>query len=142
MIVATTIVIKEQQILLIKKYQTNRYGMPGGKAEHNELPIKTAIREFTEETGLKILSTNLKVISEIEMKTKSYTMYTFMTTKFTGTNIESNHEGVLEWVDLDKLDDLLMYEGDKSIIKFAMQNQELGKMHFKYDENTNLVEVI
>ncbi len=140
MIVATTIVVKNDTILLIKKNQGSyKYGMPGGKSEYLEIPIKTAAREFAEETGLNFLKLKLKVISEVKMPNRNYQMYTFLAEKYSGEAFKDNAEGKLEWVKINELQNIDVYEGDLEIINFALNNDGILKMEHEYDENRNLV---
>jgi 8-oxo-dGTP diphosphatase len=42
--------------------------------------------------------------------------FVFVIDDFTGTPLTSNPEGTLEWVDLDKLETLPLWEGDRSFL--------------------------
>ncbi len=42
--------------------------------------------------------------------------FVFVIDSFEGTPHGGNHEGTLEWVDLDKLDTLPMWEGDRNFL--------------------------
>ncbi len=139
MIVATTIYKKKDKILLIKKREYQRYTMPGGKAENNEIPIKAAAREFFEETGLTPLSLELRVISKVIMGSKEFEMYTYVTEDCTGILEYDNREGDLEWVEIKEIQNIKMYEGDRYIIKHLLTSDELQKMHFIYDKVRNFV---
>ncbi len=129
--IATTVVKKNNEILLIKK-PTNRYSMPGGKLEDFEVPIKTAAREAFEETGLKLNSLKLKVISKITKDDKIFDMYTFYCENFGGEIIKDCLEGILEWVNIDNIDSLDMYPGDLEIIKHCINSYDIVNKEFKY----------
>jgi len=48
------IVVKNDMVLLEKRYDDDTWGIPGGWAEVGESPQESLIREFWEETGLNI----------------------------------------------------------------------------------------
>ena len=50
------IFIKDEKILLVKPNSTDKWEFPGGGKESNEDLIQALKREFTEETGLKIIN--------------------------------------------------------------------------------------
>ncbi len=129
--IATTVVKKNQQILLIKK-PTNRYSMPGGKLENFEVPIKTAAREAFEETGLKLNTLKLKVISSITKDDKKFDMYTFYCEDFEGSIISDCKEGALEWVNIANISTIDMYPGDLEIIKHCLDSYDIVNKEFMY----------
>lgn len=49
------IYLKSNKLLMVKDKLSNKWEIPGGGVENNELPIEALKREFFEETGLKIL---------------------------------------------------------------------------------------
>ncbi len=106
--------------------------MPGGKLENLELPIKTAVREALEETGLKLKSLKLKVISEITKGKTEFDMYTFYCDDFDGTINDDCGEGILEWVEIDQINSLKMYPGDLEIINHCLNNYDIVNKSFIY----------
>lgn len=54
---------KKKQILLIKRRDIPVWVIPGGRAEKNEKPIDTAIREFLEETGVRLSPSHLLLVA-------------------------------------------------------------------------------
>ncbi|MFV0424780.1 MAG: prolipoprotein diacylglyceryl transferase [Bacilli bacterium] len=122
--ISTSILFNEGKILLIKK-PTNRYSMPGGKIEHYEIPIRTAKREFFEETGLKLKHITLKVIADVRYKEKDLEMYIFYSEEYTGNLKTFSEEGSLEWIKIEELKDLEMYPSDLEIIEYCLNHHEL-----------------
>jgi len=56
------IALKNEQILLVKKQRgpyTKKWDLPGGGIEEGENSIEALIREFSEETGYKVLKSEL-----------------------------------------------------------------------------------
>ncbi len=138
MTVATTLLKKNDEVLLILK-PSGRYGMPGGKTEYEELPIKTAAREFFEETNLKVNNLSLCAISQIETTKKSFELYTFFSNDFDGEMVKESAEGILEWIPISKINDIPLYKGDYDIIAHVLEKYEIEEFEFKYDENFELL---
>ncbi len=85
----------------------------GGKLEPGETPEECLIREVREETGLEL--TEYRFRGEVYFLNDVYPdelMYLYTAAGFTGIISECN-EGVLEWVEKEKVSTLPMWEGDK-----------------------------
>lgn len=68
MIIVSTsvIVVKDTRVLLVKERKDiakNKYGLPGGKLEHNETLAEGAERECLEETGLTVTASRLIAVT-------------------------------------------------------------------------------
>ncbi len=136
--VATTLLRKDNKILLIKK-PTGRYGMPGGKAEMDEVPIKAAAREFYEETNLIVKKLSLCAISDIKTATKNFQLYTFYATDFEGELNLQSQEGLLEWIEISKIHEIEMYKGDYDIVNHVLNEYDVDVFKFSYDQNYDLI---
>lgn len=70
----SVIIIKNNKILLMERYKfgLHYFLIPGGTMEKNETPLQTAIRETTEETGLKFEIKSPKPIKIINNKREEY----------------------------------------------------------------------
>ena len=91
---------------------------PGGKLDENEAPLETACREFHEETGLKISGISLKALLSFPDYGDSpfgdeWQVFVFHADEFEGELLENCPEGQLEWIPLEKLSSLPMWEGDR-----------------------------
>ncbi|MFV0499043.1 MAG: prolipoprotein diacylglyceryl transferase [Bacilli bacterium] len=122
--ISTTVLLNNNKVLLIKK-PTNRYSMPGGKIEHYEIPIRTAKREFYEETGLKLQHLTLKVVADIEYLEKKIDMYVFYSEDFCGELKDISSEGRLEWINISDLKKIEMYPSDEEIIDYCLNNHKI-----------------
>jgi 8-oxo-dGTP pyrophosphatase MutT (NUDIX family) len=101
MVTAQVVLINEEGLVLgvSRKHDHNDFGLPGGKQdpEDDGDPIKTAIRECKEETGLDV--SDLKLIFAIH---KGGNMgYTYLA-KYSG-EINHNEPHVVKWVPFQKL---------------------------------------
>lgn len=60
MVAVDTFVVNEnEEVCLIKRADTHLWALPGGCHDLNETPVKAAVREYYEETGLAIEVTEL-----------------------------------------------------------------------------------
>lgn len=95
----------------------------GGKFEAGESPEECAIREMHEESGLLVTNPRLHGVITFPAFAGDDDWYTFLftATEFSGELIDSP-EGVLEWIDTDKVLDLNLWPGDKIFIPWLDQN--------------------
>lgn len=95
----------------------------GGKFEAGESPEECAIREMHEESGLLVTNPRLHGIITFPDFASDDDWYTFLfsATQFTGELIDSP-EGVLKWIDNDKVLDLNLWPGDKIFIPWLDQD--------------------
>ena len=124
--VVHSLLVQDDQILLLFKPSRQKWFLPGGKAEFGENIIQTGLREFYEETGLKLKHAKLgaitTVVVEEELEKKEWMLYTVKATDSTGELIEENREGSLAWHSLKEVDELPMFEGDRFIIKKLLES--------------------
>ncbi|MDB8574231.1 NUDIX domain-containing protein [Turicibacter sanguinis] len=124
--VVHSLLVQDDQILLLFKPSRQKWFLPGGKAEFGENIIQTGLREFYEETGLQLKHAKLgaitTVVVEEELEKKEWMLYTVKATDSTGELIEENREGSLAWYSLKEVDELPMFEGDRFIIKKLLES--------------------
>lgn len=89
----------------------------GGKLDPGETPEECVIREVYEESGLTISEPSLKGVLTFPKfaRNEDWYAFIFVARQFYGELIDSN-EGVLEWIEDEKLLDLDLWEGDKIFI--------------------------
>jgi 8-oxo-dGTP diphosphatase len=104
----------------------------GGKLEPGETPEECAIREVLEESGLRMIDPVLRGIITFPQFSKGEDWYTFIfvATKFTGELIDST-EGVLAWVENDKLFELNLWPGDRIFLRW-LDDQRFFSAKFVY----------
>lgn len=105
----------------------------GGKLEENETPDECIKREAKEETGLELISYKRRgYIMFYNTKCETEKIYLYESDDFSGDIIECN-EGDLSWIDIDKVMDLNLWEGDRIFLKELIKTSNEIKMEFHYD---------
>ena len=106
----------------------------GGKFEPGETPEACAIREIYEESGLVAANPRLKGILTFPKfaKDEDWYAFVFVVTQFTGELIDSP-EGVLRWIDDDRLLDLDLWEGDRIFLPW-LERPGFFSAKFVYQE--------
>ena len=85
----------------------------GGRIEEGETPEDCVLREVTEETGLSLTDYKYRGIIRFCSDIYEYEeMHLFTSDSFFG-ELKECDEGVLEWIDRDKVFDLPMWQGDR-----------------------------
>ncbi len=113
----------------------------GGKFEDKESPEECNAREVFEETGLTIgKSRYCGVVTFVSDKWETEYMHIFHTTDFSG-ELKECDEGKLEWVDIEALYNLPIWEGDKIFFRLIEQNAPFFSLKLVY-EGDKLVEAI
>lgn len=135
-------IVKENDI------NKNKWIGVGGHFEHGESPEECLVREVKEETGFD-LSThgNYKfrglvtfVYGETGKEVVEY-MHLFTANGTIGEPIDCN-EGVLEWIDKKKVNELEIWEGDKIFLRLLQERENFFSLKLVYDINDSLINVI
>ena len=85
----------------------------GGKFLENERPEECLKREVLEETGLTLKNYRyMGLVTFVSDEWEGEYMHLFLGTDWEGTVSECD-EGVLEWVDIEKVNTLPIWQGDK-----------------------------
>lgn len=91
----------------------------GGKLEPGETPEECAIREVLEESGLQIVRPRFRgtiVFPQFSQGVDWFT-FVFVAEQFSGDVIDSR-EGVLAWIDDERLLDLNLWPGDRIFLRW------------------------
>ena len=113
----------------------------GGKFENGESPQDCVTREVLEETGLSLIPEQLKycgIVTFVDTsKSEHYTefMHVFKATGFNGELKKDCLEGDLEWVPVEKLNNLPHWKGDEIFIDFVAQGHPFFSLKLVYKNN-------
>lgn len=144
--------IKDGKYLMLhrtKKEQdinAGKYIGVGGHVEEGESPVDCIKREIKEETGLTVNTLNTRGYITFVMGDETEHAVLFTSDDFGGQLTENCDEGVLTWVDIDKVMDLNLWEGDKVFLKILQEQEQKGYAFFSlklvYDKDDNLIDSI
>jgi len=107
----------------------------GGKVNKDETIDQCVRREFREETGLVIQDPVLKGLITFENNNDNeWQVYIYTATSYTGV-LQKSNEGILQWVENDKIEQLSLSEGDKIFLPYVFElGYFLGTLKYKVEE--------
>lgn len=105
----------------------------GGKFEDKESPEECNLREVKEETGLSLNSyTYCGIVTFVSDIWETEYMHIFHSDDFCG-EIKECDEGNLEWVDINNLHNLPIWEGDKIFFKLIQEKVPFFSLKLVYE---------
>ena len=114
----------------------------GGHFEQDESPDECVKREVLEETGLTLFKPSLRgIVTFISGSGINEYMFLYTARDFTGTLTECS-EGDLRWVEISKIKDLTLWEGDKIFLKLLADNAPFFSLKLVYDGSDTLVRAV
>jgi len=114
-----------QRVLMIHRnarkddQHLGKYNGLGGKMEPGEDIAACMRREIREEAGIECTQMSLRGTLNwpgFGKNGEDWLGFIFVITRFTGVPLTENPEGTLEWVGVDALDALPMWEGDRHFL--------------------------
>ena len=102
-----------------------KYNGLGGKMEPGEDIYECIVREVREEAGIECTKTVLRGTinwTGFGPNGEDWFGFIYRIDGFTGTPFEKNDEGDLVWVDVDRILELPMWEGDKHFLPMVFDN--------------------
>lgn len=110
----------------------NKWIGVGGGIEPGETPDECLMREVFEETGLTLTAYEKRgVIDFISDAWEDEIMHLYTARSWTG-EITDCSEGILEWVDIDRIPSLPLWEGDKIFLKLLAENAPAFHLRLEY----------
>ena len=105
----------------------------GGHFEEGESPEECVCREVLEETGLRLKSYKARgILTFVQNKTFTEYIWLFTADEYEGELIECD-EGILEWIDKDKLSELELWEGDRIFLELLNTEEEFFLLKLEYE---------
>lgn len=104
----------------------------GGHFEHAESPEDCLKREVMEETGLSLGFFEFRgIVTFVSDDGEAEYMHLFTSKDFSGTLIDCD-EGKLEWVPIDKIDSLELWEGDRIFLRLLKEKAPFFSLKLVY----------
>ena len=108
----------------------------GGHIEKGETPNQAMSREFFEETRANLTSFKKVAMITFLFKNDVEIMYVYISNEYTGEIDYNCNEGTLGWINVNQLDSIPMWEGDKYFIKPIINDEPYFEMILEYDGDT------
>ncbi|MEK7186343.1 MAG: NUDIX hydrolase [Patescibacteria group bacterium] len=123
------LIIEDNKVLLVKHAEkaghlTGAYGLPSGRMNAGETEREAAVRELSEETGLKTKDEDLAefngnyYVAEIERKDGGEIKFgwrVFLCKNYSG-EIKNSDETVPEWIEINNLENYNLLPNIKNVV--------------------------
>ncbi|MDB5085869.1 MAG: hypothetical protein JWN30_2755 [Bacilli bacterium] len=144
-LVVNCILRSKEQVLLLQKPSRGWWVAPGGKVEAGETPYEAVIREFREETGLRLQTPQLRGVFTInvigaENQQETWMLLTYYAEQYAGSLLTVSEEGHLEWTRLGEVPKRPMAEGDHFFFDHILRESTLLTGKFIYTPEYELIE--
>ena len=108
----------------------------GGRLEPGESPFDCARRETMEETGLTVGKLSYRgIVTFVSDEYGTEYMHLFHSDEFSGQLNAQCPEGDLEWVDIDKVSSLPIWEGDKIFLDLLTKSVPFFSLKLIYSSD-------
>ncbi len=100
-------------------HHLGKYNGLGGKLEAHEDVLAGMCREIRAEAGIECLDLTLRATISwpgFGRRGEDWFGFLFVVTRFSGEPLQRNPEGTLEWIDVDALSALPLWEGDRHFL--------------------------
>ena len=109
----------------------------GGGFEEGESPFDCVVREAREETGLRLNNPEYRGLVTFVMreggKTVTELMHLFTCSDFSGELNPDCDEGVLEWVEIEDVEKLPIWEGDRIFLGLLRTERRFFTVKLEYE---------
>jgi len=102
-----------------------KYNGLGGKVDRGEDIVAGFRREIEEEAGIQCDALGLRWSISwpgFGRCGEDWLGFVFLVTRFSGTPLQRNPEGTLEWVDIDRIMELPMWDGDRHFLPLVFDD--------------------
>lgn len=111
----------------------------GGHFEKDESPEECLLREVREETGYTLISYQFRaLVTFVSGNGVTEYMSLFTADGFEGEPIPCN-EGDLEWVEISRIDELNLWEGDRIFHRLLRESNDFFSLKLEYDGHDKLI---
>lgn len=111
----------------------------GGHFEADESPEECLLREVKEETGYTLTSYKYRgIVTFVSGNGVTEYMSLFTADRFSGEQVRCD-EGELEWVDIERIEDLNIWEGDRIFLRLLREREEFFSLKLEYDGHDKLI---
>jgi len=146
MVVNSTLVhlVSDDRYLMLHRtkkegdYNKDKWIGVGGKFEPQESPEECARRETFEETGLTVGRMDYRGIVTFVYKDITEYMHLFTSDDFSGT-MRVCDEGDLEWVEISRVCELPIWEGDKIFFRLMEKKLPFFSVKLVYNDEGELI---
>lgn len=146
MVVNSTLVhlVSDDRYLMLHRtkkegdYNKDKWIGVGGKFEPQESPEECARRETFEETGLTVGRMDYRGIVTFVYKDITEYMHLFTSDDFSGT-MRVCDEGDLEWVEINRVCELPIWEGDKIFFRLMEKKVPFFSVKLVYNDEGELI---
>lgn len=130
----------DDKVLMIKfnKKWGQVYAPPGGKFETGESPLDCILREYYEETGLRLINPRLQGMSYWKDSAEGI-IFIYTAEKFEGNLQVVSEEGIVEWIKIEDLSKIKQFPQNEKFTSFLFK-EELFDGKFLLDEKCNVRE--
>ena len=112
----------------------------GGGLEEGESPLDCVIREAREETGLDLINPRYRGLVTFcfysEGASQTEQMHLFTCSEFEGKLASDCEEGILEWVPIEDVPSLPIWEGDRLFLDLLINEPRFFLLKLEYDGDT------
>ena len=114
----------------------------GGHFEQDESPDECLVREVYEETGYRLTFYRFRgIVTFVSGDGVTEYMHLFTADGFEGEPVPCD-EGVLEWVDIDRIGELNLWEGDRIFLRLLADNEPFFSLKLTYDGKGGLTRAV
>jgi len=100
---------------VVKDLYFEKWEFPGGKLESEETVESALAREFLEETGIQVISSEPLMIVEHDYPDRHVRLHVHTITEFEG-EVSALEGQQLKWISLEELNDLDFLQGNQVIL--------------------------